>query len=249
MNNKKNYISSVIVSLLAGFIYYQFGTNIQETVEKVFSSHELIMNVPSNNEFDPAGFKNPQKKKEVKALNKKTKLKNSPEIYFAESHSEVIFDENRAKYRKAVPDRKEDFTDELNKLIRTGKISPDLRNSIRRSSDNNSTADVNSSEMKIQKSVINKDCPSANVIKDKYTGNGFEYNYFFKTDASFYKKYIKKYRGSSSEEPDEDCCSANTVHIVKTECKSKNNVTVKVKCSSGDNEIFIETESLEEETF
>jgi len=180
MKYKKNYLSSVIVSLLAGFIYYYFAVDLQKSVNDVFSIQKMEINVPDNSEDNLANFYIPQDKSKLNNFFRKVKNKIKRKNAFIESGITKAGLESQAKYQKPIPDKNIDFTFELNKLMKNKKSSTDLNGSNSAKDRNNESAEINSS-LKVQRTIINKECYSATVNKDFKNGNGFEYNYVYQT--------------------------------------------------------------------
>ncbi|MBK9331983.1 MAG: hypothetical protein IPM96_06160 [Ignavibacteria bacterium] len=191
MKYKKNYLSSVIVSLLAGFIYYQFSTDLEKSFNKVLSSNELEINVPLNGDDAISNFNNPQKISSVKKIFRKSKNSFTPSNAFTESGIIDNSKNNQARTKKPVPDINIDFTAELNNLLKKKDKSVEIRKS---KSLNNTTADINTIQS-FQRSVINKECFSASVNKDIVKGNGFEFNYVYNENS----KLRNKVKGKSKE--------------------------------------------------
>lgn len=296
MKYKKNYLSSVIVSLLAGFIYYYFAVDLQKSVNDEFSLQNMEINVPDNSEDNLTNFYIPHEESKLNNFFRKVKNKINSRNAFIESGFAKAGLESQAKYQKPIPDKSVDFTDELNNLVNR-KNSPSVLNeckSLRHSE--NESAEINSSRY-LQRSVINKECFSASVNKDFKNGNGFEYNYLYQAGAKNSNNTgenikFKLKNGTISvdvnddeaafeinedfEENDEsyseECDNSHYYKYSDTDTKAKytNQWKVKVKsyninknknkerviirnknkndCSSDENEIFIEIQSLDDET-
>lgn len=296
MKYKKNYLSSVIVSLLAGFIYYYFALDLQKSVNDVFSFQKMEINVPDNSEDNLANFYIPQEESKLNNFFRKVKNKINRKNAFIESGITKAGLESQAKFQKPIPDKNIDFTSELNNLVNK-KNSPSVLNegkSLRHS--DNESAEINSRRY-IQRSVINKECFSASVNKDFKNGNGFEYNYLYQASAknrnnSSEDIKFKLKNGTISvdvnddeaafeinedyEETDEsyseECYDSHYFEYSDSDTKAKYTNQWKVKvnsyninknknkerviirnknkndCSSDENEIFIEIQSLDDET-
>ncbi|MBK8983096.1 MAG: hypothetical protein IPM38_12405 [Ignavibacteria bacterium] len=228
MKYKKNYLSSVIVSLLAGFIYYQFSTDLEKSFNEVFTANELEINVPLNGDDALSNFNNPQKIASVKKIFRKSKGRITPLNAFAESGISDYNKENQAKTKKPVPDKNVDFTAELNNLLKKKDKPVELRKS---KSLNNTTADNNTTQ-RLQRSVINKECFSASVNKDIVNGNGFEYNYVYNVNSKLKNKVKGKTKetgsknsdleiGTATQYSDENLDSENCIVVISDECSDR----------------------------
>jgi hypothetical protein len=181
MKDKSRFLSSVIVSLLAGFIYLLAGedlpVNIQSSVKAILSNngpdkylntdcfpfYELSKNTGSDNSKNYSKFY----------------LKNS------ETESNVfteIVSVNQAKFIRPTPDKNIDFTSELQKLIHKNTediTEPDLSDFI-------NTTEFN-----------DQSCNELQVAEDK--GN------FINTER-IYKNSIKIYSAEEDKNEEEEIC-------------------------------------------
>ena len=205
MKDRSKFISSVIVSLFAGFIYYFIGPDINENVSKsikaVFSSNE------SEQYFSSECFSLITDKSNTKSARSKNKnyKKGNPvrkDNSYPYLPGEEIFSgiENTSQAMRPSPDRNVDFTAELEKLTKSNKqvreLKPGREFKIeRRNSNENQVADNNSKTGNFQNLKVK-------YYEDNYRGNGFEYNFIF-----------------TSGKPE----------AVKTNIETKNTVTSKVE--------------------
>ena len=186
--DRSSLISSIIVSLLAGFIYYQFGNDIQDKIDKsmkaVFSSASIEAFGPEQNK----SFVSVLKKSEFKNKKNKSKFyfKNKHEENFASEKSidpqqlltEYILSE-QSKASKPAPDRNIDFSAELNKLIKKNikdKNKSEFNFKINR---DKYERRIEVSDNESSESHLNSLNPYSNRNLNKIyinTGNGFEYN-------------------------------------------------------------------------
>lgn len=179
MKDKSRYISSVIVSLLAGFIYYQFGQDInadlQSSLKATFSSNDVDEYLQANCQpFVSSG--------KVSGI-KKTKfyLKKKNAIEFKTSNGtrpgdELFSELVQAKFKKSVPDKNVDFTAELQHLIKDDvNINQSQQLKIeKKSSKPGEVAD--SKSLNSPTNLVHKNI-------DSELGNGFEYNYIIISGA------------------------------------------------------------------
>lgn len=129
---KSGLISSVIVSLLAGFIYYQFGNDIQVTLDR---SVKAVLSYSDSEVFGP--FNSQSLSSQIKNSDKKYQ-KNLKSGFFLKKQSKVdnievrdysyLENKSQAKIQRAVPDINIDFTSELNNLIKKNQqpVMPEL---------------------------------------------------------------------------------------------------------------------------
>ncbi|MFZ1323372.1 MAG: hypothetical protein WAT71_17600 [Ignavibacteria bacterium] len=296
MKYKKNYLSSVIVSLLAGFIYYYFALDFQKSVNDVFSFQKMEINVPDNSEDNLANFYSPLEDSELNNFFSKVKNNINRKNAFIESGITKAGLESRAIYQKPIPDKNVDFTAELNNLVNKKNSTSELNECKSLRDSYNEYADINSNRY-LQRSIINKECFSASVNKDLKNGNGFEYNYVYQAsvksgnnsggDVKFKLNNgtisvdvnddeatteIKEDYDEADESYSEDCDNSHIYKYSDSDTKvkytnqwkvnvksynsnknnNKNRVIIRNKnkneCSSDENEIFIEIQSLDDET-
>lgn len=214
MKDKSRFISSVIVSLLAGFIYYQFGENINEKLQNSFkavlSSNDdmeiyLRADCQSFNSLTSNDRKSSSKK------NSKFFMKRKNTVEFGKNRVTVPGDEMFTEFVKASarvvkpsPDKNINFTAELNRLLKGNNNKPvagkELRINKRFNSPKEDVADANYKA----KTLIHKD--EANVL-----GNGFEYNFMIEAKGVDNGKI--KTQGNNKK------YNSGEVNRVKIECK------------------------------
>lgn len=217
MKDKSRYISSVIVSLLAGFIYYQFGQDInadlQNSLKASFSSNEIDEYLqPNCSSFESFGKVSGIKKtkfylKKKNTIEFKTSSKNIPGD---ELFSEFV----QAKFQKAIPDKNADFTAELQHLIKGDEsINQSKQFKIeKRTSEQGEVADLKS--LNSATKLIHKNF-------ELEFGNGFEYNYIIDEGAptsgsnpgvtGTSQVYIKSYKPIAPVMSYTSCQSSNKV--------------------------------------
>lgn len=198
MKDKSRFVSSVIVSLLAGFIYYMFGqdinVNVQSSIKAVLSYNETEDQYlstdcfPVKNISDNSGINS--KKKNSKFYIKKRHTiefqKNGVTVPGEELFSDFVKN-NQAKFDRPAPDKNTDFTAELNQLIKTDKSKSRMK-PLKELSDllknkNDEVADSRGFNRKSEK--MNKNFEQSQIKSNytyrkgdaEYKGNGFEYNY------------------------------------------------------------------------
>lgn len=235
MKDKSRFISSVIVSLLAGFIYYQFGEDIrqdiQSSVKAVLSSNDAEMYLP----IEPQAFNSTIKKSVTKSSKKKSKFyikkKNTIEIKTKDAvvpGDELLSNfiiQNQARIKKATPDKNIDFTAELQNLVNndlnksTQRQSREIKGNKSISSSNLEVAENNSSKSKQNNKIHSNFEKSQKKYKEKYAvGKGFEYNFVIEKNTSGAKMNINKTEN----------CNTSTINN-KVEVKSKVKKEKKVK--------------------
>ncbi len=189
MKDKQRFMSSVIVSLLAGFICYQFGQGIQQNLEKSIKA-VLSSNVIGTEEYFPtdcqpfnSAINNISGKLSKKKLKFYIKKRNTIEyksqditIPAEELFSELV--SKKANAQRPAANKNVDFTSELEHLIKndlTGtELKPGKEYKINKgiSCTENEVADTR--EMRSRNNLLHKDF---NFKNKYYSGNGFEYNY------------------------------------------------------------------------
>ncbi|MEO8666024.1 MAG: hypothetical protein ABI462_11045 [Ignavibacteria bacterium] len=187
MKDKSRFISSVIVSLLAGFIYYQFGHGIedklQSSIKAVLSSNENDMEQYLSPDCQP--FTSIIAKSDAKLNKKRSKyfIKKRNFIEFKTGNETIPGDElfssyiaqKQAKVQKTAADKNLDFTAELELLIKKDNSKTDLHQSkgfkIDKRTGENVVAD--SREFSYRPERIQKNFE----IRAGTYGYGFEYNY------------------------------------------------------------------------
>jgi hypothetical protein len=202
MKDKQRFISSVIVSLLAGFIYYQFGQDIQKDVESsikaVISSNDLEYISP-----DCGPFTSITKKSFKDATKKKSKfyIKKNNTVEFKTKNVTIPADDlfadyvsHQANQRRPVADKNIDFTAELKDLIKNDgsgsdpKPGRELR--INKNTGNGKevadTKSLNSMNNLLHKNAVEFDL-----------GNGFEYNIIIDGNSSQPKNSLKGKKNKS----------------------------------------------------
>ena len=216
MKDKSRFISSVIVSLLAGFIYYLFGQNITEnavsSVKAILSSNftEDYMNsdcITLNSNVKVSGNK--------LLKNKTSRSKNQHSLEFKEIiitlPVENSFSSNvkntQAKIQRPSPNRNVDFTSELNRLIKKDKsvieIKPGKEYRVNKSlsNTNNEMADLNLKENSNKKLRKNIEYSQMKYYNKDYKGNGFEYSYVISSVA---KEPVKNTGSNNNDRTDSD---------------------------------------------
>lgn len=256
MKDKSRFISSVIVSLLAGFIYYQFGEDIKQDIQisfkAVLSSNDTEIYFP----LEPQPFDCTIKKSGSKSNKKKSKfyLKKKNTIEIKTKGTVVPGDEllsnfiiqNQARIQKATPDKNIDFTAELQNLA-----SSDLNKSKQRQSkeikgnksvsNSNLEASLNNSSKSKESNKIHFNFEeSQRKYKQKYSvGKGFEYNYVIEENSSVTPKKVNK-KGSYNKSTNYEGMNSELKEIkveVKTNVKNGKKlkvITPKVYNKSGD---------------
>lgn len=220
MKDKSRFLSSVIVSLIAGFIYYLFGQNVSENV---VSSVKAVLSSDHSEEYMPSDCItiNSDVKISGKKSGKKSSFKKNHTFEFNEIivtlPVETLFSDigknSQAKFQKPSPDRNVDFTTELNRLISNDKSNvetkPGKQNRINKSFGNtdNETADLNTKAYKnknLGKNIVSFQMKS---YDENYKGNGFEYNYVVSRVA---KEPIKKTStNNNSDRVKKECSDYN----------------------------------------
>lgn len=244
MKDKSRFLSSVIVSLLAGFIYYLLGQNINEnvvsSVKAVLSSdfsEEYLSSdlITQNNEIKKFGNNNVRKNISFKKKNsfvlREVKISLPDENIFS-----VIKIDAQAKIQKPSPDRNVDFTSELNRLISKNKTEnnyrPGKENRINKSLSRNvtETADINSGNQSSNMLKKNIDKSETKYYEKEYKGNGFEYNYVISSVAKEpnKKKIIRSIKPNDSVKNKKDCTGYQYKYDLKTEDTKENKFKGKI---------------------
>lgn len=194
MKDKQRFISSVIVSLIAGFIYYQFGQDIQQNFERsinaVLSSNDTDQYLPE----DCEPFNSVTKNSGIKVKNKKPKFysnkRNTKELILKdviptnESLSGTISNK-QASIQRAVPDKNIDFTAELKSLIIINESNSfPKQGKVNKSMSKSDIEIADTKEFRSKTNLIHKDRSDLN------SGKGFEYNFMMNENLSGIK--IKK---------------------------------------------------------
>lgn len=228
MKDKSKFLSSVIVSLLAGFIYYMFCLNITDNIER---SVKAVISSNDSEEYMSGDFMplNPEVcsslggpvKNNFKAVSKKKRsLKFKDNSVFPDYKS--ISDNanlNQAKFQKPSPDRNIDFTAELEKLIFSkDKVAPLLKPGrefkVDKSMSNSpeELAELKSGLNNSEKIRKNFERSQIKYYRKNYKGNGFEYNVIINDKSSNSVRNTIKYEYNTSEKKK-----------VKSECREFNN--------------------------
>lgn len=186
MKDKSRFISSVIVSLLAGFIYFLSGQEIKQdlksSIQAVFSENELEVELPRDCESFTSILQKSgqsiQKNKSKFYVSKKNTIefrKGSVIIPGEKLVSGMI----QARLKKSTPDKNLNFSAELEQLIKKDLANvPGKEFKIENSSEVVSTEDLKS-----KLNWIDKDMDLTRKVFElrefmKYNkGKGFEYNY------------------------------------------------------------------------
>ncbi|MBA3706911.1 MAG: hypothetical protein H0W84_13730 [Bacteroidetes bacterium] len=193
MKDKSRFVSSVIVSLLAGFIYYQFGQGIEENLQ---SSIKAVLNSNDMEQYlspDCQPFNTISNKSDSKQSKKKSKyfIKKRNTIEFKTKNETIPGDElfssyvsqKQAKFQKSTPDKNMDFTSELRLLMEKDNSKSQLRQSKGLKIDNNKLNEDNSVADTKELSSSRPERIQKNFDKTNVGayGNGFEYNYIIVT--------------------------------------------------------------------
>ena len=228
MKDKSRFLSSVIVSLLAGFIYYLFGLNISDNVER---SVKAVLSSNDTEEYMTQDFMplNPEVcssvagsfKNNIKVVSKKKRsfkfMENSifPDIKSISDNA----NSSQAKFQKPSPDRNIDFTAELEKLISrknrvTPLIKPGREFKVDKSMSNSEEeiAEMKSGLNNSEKVRKNFERSQIKYYRKNYKGNGFEYNVIINDKSSNSGRNTIKYDYNASEKKK-----------VKSECREFNN--------------------------
>ncbi len=200
MKDKSRFMSSVIVSLLAGFIYYLFGQDINENVQSslkaVLSSNDINESSeqymlsdckPFESLVQTSGKKSKQKKSKFYIKKRTTiELKHKGVTVPGE---ELLSNLISAKFVKPVADKRTDFTAELDQLIKENKTkSKPVELSSLLNKSKNEVAETRKYERKSEK--LNKNFEKKQIktyyfrkSNAEYKGSGFEYNYVTEENA------------------------------------------------------------------
>ncbi len=220
MKDKSRFLSSVIVSLIAGFIYYLFGQNVSENV---VSSVKAVLSSDHSEEYMPSDCItiNSDVKISGKKSSKKSSFKKNHTFEFNEIivtlPVETLFSDigknSQAKFQKPSPDRNVDFTTELNRLINKDRadinIKPGKENRIKKNLSNSDqeTADLDFKVYRNKQLGKNTDRSQMKFYNKDYRGNGFEYNYIVSSVA---KEPIKKTStNNNSDRVKKECSDYN----------------------------------------
>jgi len=181
MKDKSRFISSVIVSLLAGFIYYQFGGDINEklrnSVRAVLSSNDIEAlsgcDFPAFEEMSNFSPRSKKMKTEVTVKKRHVSFASTNDFLISKSGSEM-----QAKNVRPSADKNVDFTAELEQLVKSGDRiqlpSKQLKIETRHKSNLDGVADTK--ELRTRTNLLHKDF-------ENKTGNGFEYNVMQETSG------------------------------------------------------------------
>lgn len=180
MKDKSRLISSVIVSLLAGFTYYQFGQGIEQNFESTFK--KAFTSVSEEQQYRveeclplttliSTDTDKTKKKKSKFFLKKRNTIeirKNNETIPGDELFTALV---GQAKFKKPAADRNVDFTAELQQLVASDLTEKTPSRSLKSFKDDSGIADVTGNTVKTES--VNK-----NIEKEyrKVYGYGFEYN-------------------------------------------------------------------------
>lgn len=255
MKEKSKFVSSVIVSLLAGFIYYQLSGDFTEkfsnSVKAILVSDNSEMYGPFKSESYSSIIKNSSgiKKKNNSKLYIKSKVnkKSDSDNSFENKLVSDLNSENQAKFRRPSADKNIDFTAELNKL-NSGKHKSlsELDDELRMKSIDNEIADMN--EFNKVKMYIKKDKKNSGV-----NGYGFEYNHI-KNKSGKVKNNKKDINGIKESNgvmnKSESSCEFNSGDNCAPKSKSKiiYNKTKKIKYVKEKNEIIMPDNELDDNT-
>ena len=255
MKDKSKLISSLIVSLLAGFIYYQvsgdFADKFSSSVKAILISENeemygpLIMESYSSIVKKSSGLK--MKHKSKLYIKSKVNKKSVSDDTSEELLISVLKSEYQAKLRRPVADKNVNFTAELNKFtVRNHKTLSELDDELRLKSVNKEIADKN--DYNKVKMYIKKDKKNAGVF-----GYGFEYNHINKESVKVKKKKndengindsgreMKKTKSFYEFNSNDNCYPSS-------QSKVNYNKTKKYKCDREKNEIIIPDNVLDDDT-
>lgn len=266
MKDKSRFLSSVIVSLLAGFIYYILGQNVSDnvvsSVKAVLSSDFSEEYMPSdcitlNSDVNISG--NKLSKKNSFKKNRTFELKEIIITLPVESMFSDVGKNSQAKIQKPSPDRNVDFTTELNRLINKDRteinIKPGKENRIKKNLSNTDqeTADLDFKVYRSKQLGKNIGRSQMKFYNKDYKGNGFEFNYVVSSVA---KEPVKKTRpNTNSDKVKKECSEYNFNFEMNTSVKKVEKVDkvrkvriiapeIRIKINEEDEDTGIEPEEI-----
>lgn len=196
MKDKQKFISSVIVSLLAGFIYYMFGQDINKnfdtSVKTIVISNEIDEHLKQDSKsFSLLSRSNVKNKNSKFYLKKKntTEIRVKGEAIDGEEMFSDLVVRTQARLKRSVPDKEVNFSAELEQLMKDENCSlPSRQFKIEKRTDKSGNVVADSKESRTSVNFLHKS------IEDEL-GNGFEYNYIFKGKNNSQSKKNKKISG------------------------------------------------------
>lgn len=236
MKDKSRYISSVIVSLLAGFICFMFGqdidNNVRSSIKTVLSSNDFNNMDEQYLSTDCFSFNSVSKKSDSKINKKKSKfyIKKRNTIEFKDKDVTIPGEElfsnyisnNQAKFSKPVADKNLDFTSELNNLIKgdISKYSTKPGREVR----NKRSPGIEVADSKGMKSSLN--LLHKNAVEFDL-GNGFEYNYVTEENSPAPVKNLKEKKNKPQSYKSDIHYNTGNSYNSNSSCNSNNQTETK----------------------
>ncbi len=241
MKDKSRFISSIIVSLLAGFIYYQFGENIKDIQSSVkavlsYSDADMEFTIP------PQSFSSGLNKSVNKSTKKRSKfyIRKRNTIEFKTKDATIPGDElfsdlvsgTQAKIQRPTPDKNIDFAAELQHLVKGDLTKAEhpgrqIKGSKSLSTTTYEVADVNSTKTRTARLRDNFEKSQKEYRLKNYKGRGFEYNYIIEENSSGSSKNSKETTNTCKTKCEQK--KIKTTNKVKVENKTSNGQKIKVK--------------------
>lgn len=232
MKDKQKFISSVIVSLLAGFIYFCFGENLQTKFQGAINaawSYESEQYFPSDCRpfnFLTKNFSSNELKKKKKFFLKKNNIDlKSKDKTVQDDRFLSDFIKGQASFKRAVADKNPDFTAELNQLIKNDEAKQSQKLKATKDEFKSGSEIADTKTLKTSNNLLHKNAVEFNL------GNGFEYNLIIETGAPEQggnipkKKNIKFYKYNRPE-------SNNTSPECNSKCGSVESKSNRTKSNS-----------------
>ncbi|MEO8447534.1 MAG: hypothetical protein ABI528_08570 [bacterium] len=233
MKDKQKFISSVIVSLLAGFIYYMFGQDINQnfeaSVKTILSTNEidehLKQDFMSFNLISKSNVKNKNSKFYLKKKNTIELRVKGVSIDGEEMFSDLVV-RTQARLKRSIPDKEVNFSAELEQLMKDQNGSlPSRQFKIEKRANNSGNVVADTKESKTSVNFLHKS-------NEDELGNGFEYNYIVKgknnsqskknKEISDYTPLSKEYNTCNGYQYNSDYNEkSNEFNPVKVEYKTK----------------------------
>ncbi|MBV6479718.1 MAG: hypothetical protein HGGPFJEG_02510 [Ignavibacteria bacterium] len=256
MKEKSKFLSSLLISLLAGFIYFQLSGDIKD---KLTSSVKAVLISQNTEIYGPLNLEtNNTDLKKSTGLYKKNKLriyiksdlrkKSIQDIKSEKSNISDLKSETQAIIRRPSANKNVDFTAELDKLIsKKHKQLSELDDELRKKSAENEISDIDAYNK--VKMFINK-CDK----NQKTNGYGFEYNYVKKETIKKYKTNNRKYGYRNAILNSKNCSNSgekksNGLSAPESKRKVNNGGKNKIKCEKESNEIILPDNVLDDYTF
>ncbi|MEO6694136.1 MAG: hypothetical protein ABIY50_07900 [Ignavibacteria bacterium] len=233
MKDRSRLLSSVIVSLLAGFIYYQFGEDIQSKIRSfkaVISSIDSEFYGPEYHRSFHSGINKSDEISNVKKAKFFIRKKNTIELkkngvsISEEKLLSGIVSIKQANLRKAIPDKNIDFSTELNNLINSrSDIKDNKEYKINwKIGKNKEVAENRTTRSEVI--MIIKGLDKSGIISEfnPETGFGFEFNYIFENEYGGGNNQNQDIKTTVREKNcvNENCCKKEKINL-KTEKKIK----------------------------